>query len=196
MKKGFIILLIVFGGLCNERAIAQKINLEKWVKHQRDSLIRNGIDTIIYYHHYCGECSLLENKDNKHREALDNGWTLIESYFIFKKNGDFFSLTFNYCSPPIISKLDFCKSIPYFLSIIPVLHKRDWVYAQMRKQAKFFPPIPTDGSYEEATIYFRKHSSKVSLSDYQKKEGYKYWKKYFWIDKELKIVSLIEEDLK
>ena len=104
MKKGLIILIIVFAGLFNQCAIAQKINLAEWVKHQRDSLIRNGVDTIIYYHQYCGECSLIETKDNKHCEAFDNDWVLIDSYFIYKKNGTAFSLRFNYCNPPLKKK--------------------------------------------------------------------------------------------
>jgi hypothetical protein len=195
MKKVYLFIIMAF--LCAEHSLAQKINLEKWVKHQRDSLIRNGIDTIIYYHHYCGECSVKVKGDDKPNcEVIDNSWTLIESFLIYKQNGNAFAIKFNYCKPPIKTKLISCKSTPYFLSIIPILHKRDKVYAQMRKQVKFFPPIPTDGSYEEATLYCHKSRSNVSLSEYQKNEGYKYWKSYFWIDEEIKLITLIEQDLK
>ena len=194
MKR--IYLFIIMSFLYAEHSSAQKINLEEWVKHQRDSLTGNGIDTIIYYHQYCGECSVkVKNDDKPNCEVIDHSWTLIASSLIYKQNGDAFSLKFNYCKPPIKSKITSCKSIPYFLSIIPTLHKRDEAYAQMRKQDKFFPPVPTDGSYEGATLYCRKKRSSISLNEYQKNEGYKYWKSYFWIDKEIRLITLIEQDL-
>lgn len=195
MKKALLILIVVWVGLCHQQAWAQKINLEAWAKRQKDSLTRNGVDTLMYYHHYCGECAVIEQKEHKNCEVLDNDWTFIDSYYIFKKNGAFYSLKFNYCNSPVITKLASSKSIPYFLSIKAVLHNRDLTYAQMRKQAKFFPPIPTDGSYEEATLYIRKQTSKSSISEYQKKDGYKYWKKYPWIDKEIALMKLVEQDL-
>lgn len=158
--------------------------------------MKNGIDTIIYYHQFCGECSVIEKRQNKNCDVLDNSWTLINSYFIYKKAGVSYSLKFNYCNSPIIRKLDACKSIAYFLSIRQVLQKRDLEFAQMRKKAKFFPPIPTDGGYEETTLYYGKYIYKVSMSEYQKGEGYKYWKKYFWTNDEIKLTNLIEQDLK
>jgi hypothetical protein len=175
---------------------AQKINLAEWVKHQRDSLINKGIDTIIYFHQYCGECSVIEKKEDKSCEVIDNSWTFIDSYFIYKKAGTTYSLKFNYCNAPIIKKLDSCKSIAYFLSIRNLLQKRDREYSEMRKNAKFFPPIRTDGGYEEAILYCKKLKTKVSISEYQKGDGYKYWKKYFWTDNEIKLTNLILQDLK
>jgi len=195
MKKAFSILIILFAGFCHQQVKAQKIDLNAWAKKQKDSLIRNGIDTIMYYHQYCGECTVKEKTGNKICDVSDNDWTLINSYYIFKKKGAYYSLKFNYCNPPIITKLVPCKSISYFLSILMALHNRDLTYTQMHKKAKFFPPIPSDGSYEDATLYINKKIHNASLSEYQKKDGYKYWKKYPWIDKEIALMKLVEQDL-
>lgn len=196
MKNLRIVFLFVLSFLFQTNTHAQKINLEKWVKNKKDSLIKNGIDTIIYFHQYCGECSVKSRIENKDCEVIDNSWTLIDSYLIYREAGIAYSLRFNYCNAPIITKLKSNKSIAYFLSIHKLLQKRDLVYTEMQRKAEFFPPIPTDGGYEEATLYYKKQIIKVSLSEYQKRDGYKYWKQYFWIDNEIKLTDLILRDLK
>lgn len=195
MKKVFFILIVLLLVFSHQQAVAQKVDLKSWAKRQKDSLMRNGVDTILFYHHYCSECAVTEQKANKNCEVTDDDWTLIDCYFIFRKKGVFYSIKFNYCNPPVITRLHSCKSIPYFLSISRVLHNRDLTYAQMRKQGKFFPPVPTDGSYEEVTLYIRKRINQASLSEYQKREGYKYWKKYPWIDKEIALFKMVTQDL-
>lgn len=189
--------MLAFVGFGDARA-QKTLMLRDWVKHQKDSLNKNGVDTIIYYHNFCGECSVVKQKANFYNcEVYDNGWELVESRFIYKQNGNIFSLKFNYCNLPIITQIKDSRSIPYFLSIIPMLKQRDKVDTQRKKLHKFFPPIPTptDGFYEDTKLYLHKSEIAVSLSGYQKEEGYKYYKSFFWIDKEIKLMQLIEQDI-
>ncbi len=197
MKELKILTTLFIACLLSSVTIAQtKVNLNDWLKREKDSLNKVGVDTIIFYHQYCGGCSVKENKSNEHCEVIDNSWTFLEGGFLYKQKGRAYSLKFNYCNAPIKQELPKCGSISYFLSILPTLKKRDQVYIQRRKAFKFFPPIPTDGSYQAATLYLKKKTVDVSLSYHQKTDGYSNWKGFFWIDKEIKLFDLIEKDTK
>ena|ERR1700761_8902174 len=175
---------------------AQNVNLQKWVNRNVDSLQREHIDTIIYYHSYCGECYIIQSKSDLHKDCTitDDSWTQLENRIIYQQNGQYFTLTFNCNYPPLKQQLKTGYSIPYFISIIPVLNKRDQVQNKMFKQHKFNPPVLIDGGYEEASIYLHKTTKRIYLQEYQKTD--KNWRKFFWIDKETYLFKLIADDLK
>ena len=177
-------------------AVAQKISLEKWALHNVDSLHKNHVDTIEYYHAYCGECFISGKPTDtlpRHQCELENSWVEIENIIIYKQKSKYYSLTFDCNYPPIKKELKGCKSIDYFLSVIPVLNKRDKTITEMYRHNKFLGPIVSDGGYEEVFLYCRSIKQHVDIQDYQKTD--KTWKSYFWIDKEIKLLTLVGADL-
>jgi len=182
-------------------ANAQKVDLEKWVSHNVDSLQKIRVDTIEYYHAYCGECIILRKPPilgqptdtlPTHQCDVGNGWEQRVNDIIYKQKGKYYSLTFNCSYPPIKKELKSANSLKYFLSIVPVLNKRDKHEAAMRKKRKFNPPIIVDGGYEEAFLYCSHIKQHVFMQDDQKTD--KGWRFYFWIDKQTKLLALLESE--
>lgn len=102
MKTLKILTTLFIACLLTSVTIAQtKVNLNDWVKREKDSLNKVGVDTIIFYHQYCGECAVIEDKPNEHCEVIDNSWTFIKGLFLYKQNGHAYSIKFNYCNAPI-----------------------------------------------------------------------------------------------
>lgn len=196
MKKSLFCIIALLTSTCS---FAQKNNLEKWVKINVDSLYNIGVDTVIYYHYYCGECMVLkpinttDSTAKSHQCEIDNSWVQIINVIIYQQNGAFFALSFNCSYPPIKSPLKTCSSIPYFISIIPDLDRRDKVQKAMFKKHKFNPPIVVDGGYEEASIYLRKKTQSIDLQEDQKTDTA--WRSFFWIDKEAHLLKFIASDI-
>jgi len=187
------LLLIAFGITDN---YAQKINLETWTSHIVDSLQKNHIDTIVYYHAYCGECFIARKPtDTVQPRSCDVGtaWVQIANDIFYKQKGKYFSLTFNCSYPPIKKELKNVKSLDYFLSIVPVLVRRDRYSKEMFKKRKFNPPIVVDGGHEEALLYCGHIKKSVFMQEDQKTD--KGWRQYFWIDKQTKLLALLESDI-
>ncbi len=184
--------------LCANHCHAQKkISITKWVAKTVDSLQRNHVDTIEYYHSYCGECMIADNpNEEKHRTycETDDGWTQIESTIIYQQKGKYYSLTFN-CNEPAMKKtMATVASLQYFLSIIPDLDKRDKTIKAIYKRHQFLPMVATDGSYEDAYIFCRKVKQGASMRYTQKTDAA--WRAYFWIDKETDLFRLMLSDIK
>jgi len=172
---------------------AQKVNLKKWASHTVDSLQKKRIDTIEYYHAYCGECAILRKPTDTlptHQCEVENSWTQRENEIIYKQNNKYYSLTFNCSYPPIKKELKDIKSLGYFLSIVPILVKRDRHEVAMQKKHKFNPPMVVDGGYEEAFFYCGRVRQKIFMQEDQKTD--KGWRRYFWIDKQTKLLALLE----
>jgi hypothetical protein len=198
MKRWLIILLFIISSVtCVD---AQKINLEKWVSHTVDSLRNKRVDTIEYYHAWCCECEVTRRPPNftdtsKGHECDvvgSTGCEQISTLLIYKQNHTYYSLPFNCGYPPIKKDLKNIKSLDYFISLIPVLSKRDSYNKEMRRKHKFNPPMVVDGGYEEAILYISGRKRSVYMQDDQKTT--KVWRTYFWIDKQTKLLALLESE--
>lgn len=196
--KPFIITFVLIL-LCLNIVYAQKINLEKWVSKTVDSLKKEKIDTIEYYHSYCGECWIIEKpvdkntKTNKTYCDVGSGWVQIENIIIYKQKNKYYTLSFNCNYPPIKKELASVKSLDYFISIIPILYKGDKTLKHLYQKNKFNPPIAVDGGYEEAYIYWNKKKQSVFLQEDQKTS--KVWNKFFWIPKQVQLLKFIKSDI-
>lgn len=187
------LLKIFFIILLGQVATAQSINIRTWATRQIDSLQQVHVDTIVYYHQFCGGCEV--RRSYKYCDVYDNGNVNMESIILYKQSGSFYRLAFNCGDVPDKIELKSCKSIPYFLSITGVLKNRDKAINAIYSQKKFLPPNLADGFYTQAELYCHKSNYRVSLSDYQQRDGYKVWKQYFWIDKEIQLLKLLDADL-
>jgi hypothetical protein len=184
-------LLIVLG---INHIYGQKVSIKNWVTHTIDSLQKSNIDTIEYYHAYCGEC-LIEQPPGKSVDycETDDSWTQVENIIIYQQKGSYYSLAFNCNYPSIKKQLSTVNSLSYFISIVPVLGKRDRYGKALQKKHKFNPPIISDGGYEEAFLYCNKIKQNAFMQEDQKTD--KVWRSYFWIDKETKLFELLESDV-
>jgi hypothetical protein len=189
MKKGIIFCLICTLSL--QLAHAQNI-VEKITQYKIDSLKHIDVDTIIYYHSYCGECII---PNPKHTCTADYGYTLTANVLIYRQNGNFYSLDFDCYNLPVKKQLDNCKSIPYALSIIPTLNARDKTLKAMSKKRKFLGPVQADGDFEKVSIYYVNKQQSLSMASLEKDEFYKTYRKYYWINSQIKLLKLISIDL-
>ena len=198
MKKQLFCIAALLISTCS---FAQKINLEKWVKINIDSLHKIGVDTAIYYHDYCGNCMILAKpfKDTvhtrvkRHQCEIENSWTEIDNVIIYQQNGLFFSLTFDCSYPPIKKALSACNSIRYATSLIPILNRRDSYLSSSVKKGKFLLPIVADGGYEAAEIYLKNIHQHIYMQENQKTD--KQWRAQFWIDKQTQLLLLLRADI-
>lgn len=80
-------LFLCFNGI----AIAQnKIKLDDWVTLQKNSLNHIGVDTIVFYHHYCGEYSVTVDEDEPTQcDVIDNSWKFIDGVTFINKSALF-----------------------------------------------------------------------------------------------------------
>ena len=200
MKYWFLLNLLLLI-LSINYAYSQKVSLDKWVSHTIDSLQKRNIDTIEYYRAYCNECivsrkpPLLGQPTDTlptHQCDIENGGTERVIDILYKQNNKYYSLTFNCGYPPIKKELKNVKSLDYFLSIVPVLTKRDRYGKAMQKKRKFNPPVMVDGGYEDAFLYCGNIKQHVFMQDDQKTD--KGWRTYFWIDKQTKLLELLESE--
>jgi len=194
MKRWLIILAFLFLRLTP--VDAQKINLEKWVSHTVDSLRKHRVDTIEYYHEYCGGCEIIRKPTDTiplHQCETEYSWVQAKNDIIYGQNGKYYLLMFNCGYPPIKREVQIVKSLEYFVSIIPDLDERDKYWAEKRKEHKFAPPITIDGVYEEAILYIGHFKQRVFMQGDQKKD--KNWLSFFWMDKQIKLLELLESEI-
>ena len=134
MRYFLTLLFIVF--IYN--AFAQKENgVEKLSKYKIDSLQSIHVDTIIHYYAYCGECEI----SAKPQCYMLSGYTLTENVLIYKQQGKYYTLDFDCNDKPAKRLLNDCKSIPYFISVTPILIARD-------KKWKYVFALQSDGGFE------------------------------------------------
>ena len=159
------------------------------------SLKNINIDSILWYHSYCGECDVLR-KEPVPIEYSDcsilTGYTLTYNAIIYKQYGKYFILNFDCKNLVIKRELNNCKSVQYFISIIPILNERSKAIKAMHRKGIYLP-YQVDGGFEDADIYFNKVKKHVSMSDTE--ETNKDFKKYFWISKQITLFKLISEDI-
>jgi len=172
---------------------AQQIDVNEWGAHIADSLQNLNIDTIEYYHEFCGECEVVSkppsDPPHSHLCQIKGSWMEITNVIIYKQNGRLYSLAFDCNYPPIKKSLNKVESLDYFVSIIPILNKRDKVLRENQKKHLFPEPVIVDGDYQQATLYLHGKKKTVYLhEDYMKKV------KPFWLDFELTLVRKIERD--
>jgi hypothetical protein len=199
MKIWFLNFLLIV--LSMNYTYAQKVSLKKWVSHNVDSLQKIRVDTIEYYHAYCGECVILRKPPMlgqptdtlpTHQCDVGNGWEQRVNDIIYKQKGKYYSLTFNCIYPAIKKELKSANSLTYFLSIVPVLVKRDKYGQAIQKKHKFNPPVMVDGGYEDAFLYCGNIKQHVFMQEDQKTD--KAWRTYIWIDKQTKLLELLESE--
>jgi hypothetical protein len=188
MKYPLILLLII---LLSYNTYAQK-GIEKFSTQKIDSLQYLHVDTIIHYYSYCGECEVLSKHNNC---SVLSGYVLIDNVLLYKQCGKYYTLTFDCSNNPIKRTLDSCKSLPYYLAIRPTLYARDKTIKAMIKKGRFLGPSVADGEFENADIYVNYMKQSVSMSESEKTDLYKIYRKYFWIDKQIKLLKLIKGDM-
>ena len=173
---------------------AQQIDVNEWATHIADSLQNINIDTIEYYHEFCGECEVRSKppSDTAHSHScqIKGSWMEFANVIIYNQNGKLYSLTFDCSYPPIKNSLSKGESLNYFISIIPILNKRDKVLREKQKKHLFPEPIIVDGDYEQATLYLHRKRKTVYLHDDDIKKVKPFWLKY-----ELILVRKIELDI-
>ncbi|WP_295672918.1 hypothetical protein [uncultured Mucilaginibacter sp.] len=183
---------------------AQEVNLKEWVSHKIDSLQNSHIDTIEYYHQYCAGCFIRKTSTTKkHNICEADGYTQIENIIIYQQRGKFYSLAFN-CNYPLVERrLSEIKSFAYFLSIVPILNKRDSIITAtenayknrsivMNDTNKFLFGGGDDGIFEEAYLVVKELKQSVKMELDQKTD--KVWRSYFWIDKQTKLLTMLESE--
>jgi len=192
MKIRLIIFLVIFS--FTNYSYAQKVSIRKWVSHNVDSLKKIRVDTIEYYHQYCGEC-YIRNPPGVHRNhcETEDSWTQVVNIILYQQQGKYHSLTFNCLGPSIKQDINAANSLTYFISIIPTLNNRDRAIKALIKRRKFLAPIFVDGTYEEADIYLNNKKQHAYMQIDERTD--KTWRSFFWIDKETKLFKLITVDI-
>ena len=146
------LLFILLFSLCTHFANAQK-GIEELTGHKIDSLQRSHVDTILHYSSYCGECDV---KGNKHTCYLKSGYLVADNLIIYKQYRKFYILAFDCYNSDTKRQPDNCKSLPYFLTIIPALNAQDKFFKDQWKKGLFPRPSIADGGFEEAEIIINK----------------------------------------
>jgi len=181
---------LLFSILICSHSYAQ-INIEKWVKHNIDSLHKQHIDTLLYYNEYCNECDV--TKGMRCSFTGNNGE--IEDIIIYQQYGKYYSLQFNCYYAPIKKQLNNCSSIPYSISIIPTLNSRDKAVKLLVKKGKFLPPQITDGTHQYVQIFIAGKSNEISMSEDMPEDLVKDWQTFSWFNKEVRLFELISKDI-
>jgi hypothetical protein len=174
---------------------AQKKGIEKLSKHKIDSLRNKHIDTILWYHSYCGECFIKKN-DNPIKYAnctVQSGYDLTYNAIIYKQKDKYFILNFDCNNLLIKRQLDSCKSIPYFISIMSILNSRDKTIKEIYRKGGFLGPLQSDGGFEDADIYYHNIKQHITMTSTEATD--EVYKQYFWIGKEIKLFRLISGDI-
>jgi hypothetical protein len=186
--------ILLFSILFSGYTYAQKKGIERLSKNKIDSLRREHVDSILWYHSYCGECFI--KKTNAPIQygncSVQSGYDLTYNAIIYRQKDKYFILNFDCNNLLIKRQLETCKSLPYFISIIPILNTRDKTVREMIKKGEFLGPMQSDGSFADADIYFNNTKQHISMSDIKESDIYK---KHFWIDKQINLFKLISEDI-
>ena len=176
---------------------AQKTGIEKLSKSKIDSLRSERVDTILWYHSYCGDCWFKKTDApiKYYNCPVESGYDLACNVIIYRQKGEYFILNFDCTNFVMKRRLDTSKSIPYFVSIISTLNARDKAIKELdKKNDKYLlGAMQMDGFFNEADIYCNKISQHVRMTDTETTD--KYYKKYFWIDKQIKLFELISSDI-
>ncbi|MEO6851607.1 MAG: hypothetical protein ABI203_10065 [Mucilaginibacter sp.] len=172
--------------------------IEKLSKEKIDSLKNIQIDTIIWYHSYCGECFFKKTDApiKYYTCQVESGYDLSYNAIIYQQVGKYFILNFDCNNLVIKRQLDTCKSMSYFISIISVLNARDKAIEQMRKKGQFSGPSQTDGGFEDVEISLNKNFQHVHIQDEIDYNTSKMAQQNFWNIKEIKLIRLISNDIK
>ena len=191
----FYTLLLLFI-LLHGYAFSQKLSIEKLSKDKIDSLKNEHVDTIMWYHSYCGECAIVKRLDTPliySNCTLQIGYKLNTNLIFYKQNGKYFIINFDCNNLTVKRQITICKSLPYFISIIPVLDARDKTIKQIYQKGDYYSPWQVEGGLENMDIYFNKKSQHITMS--AKEETDKLYKKYTWIGKQIILLNLLSDDI-
>lgn len=186
MKNKLLILFVAL--LANQIVIAQ--NRPKSVELFKNKLLKKGIDTMIIYVNGCANCMVEVDRPDCH--CLDSE-VVNEVYFIYKKQGRIFKTDYSCCTEDSI-KIKTSKSIPYFISLNKVFSDKSIFLNGTANTGKFPAPV-TDEAYEDIELIAGEKYQRFTLYFNQRHEGHEAWKKFPWIDNEIKLADLIRNDL-
>jgi len=187
IKVLLILLFIISFQICH----AQK-GIEKLTAYKIDSLQHIHVDTILYYNSYCGECAI---SGKGHTCYLKSGYILDDNLVIYKQSGKFYILSFDCYNSNIKRQLDSCKSLPYFITIIPALNEKYKFFKYQQKKVLFAGPSIADGGFEYAEIIINKKKRYFSMSQAEKIRLRNTDKSHYWVNKEIKLLKLVAEDI-
>lgn len=192
--KYYLIALLLF---VTQIGYAQK-DIETLSQSKIDSLRGVHVDTIIWYHSYCGECFFKKTDApiKYYTCRVQSGYDLSYNAILYKQQGNYYLLNFD-CTDIIIKrKLDSCRSAPYFISIIPVLKERDKTIIEMNKKGVFLESMQIDGGFDDAYIYLNNKVHHVHINEEVDSDQTKIPKRNYWTNKEIKLVGYILSDVK
>jgi hypothetical protein len=168
MKK-ILLILIVFISLDSFCQISSSKDWPKSIQKEFNSIKNGKIDTFLVYYSYLGPWSNLPEQC----DGIPSVWVL------WIKNKECFARKL-YCDSTSNTTISI-SSVPFdfFISHIKDFELRDKYIEKIKKEQKFFPPIPTDGSWEY--LYFMTSKSRyyLNLSEHQRID--KIWKQFPWI---------------
>lgn len=179
-------LLFIFFILSSTNSFCQIQSDKSWslsIQRDFDLLTKQNIDTFLVYYTYLGPWTNLPKSYN----GIPSVWVL------WKKNNKCFarnlicdSVTTN--NTKIISS----RSFDYFLSHKKDFKFRDRFYSMFRKEHKFLPPIPTDGSWEYLYFMTTKSHIYLNLSEHQRTDDI--WKEYKWIKPTIDVIDVTKTE--
>jgi hypothetical protein len=158
------------------------------------------VDTLEWYYSYCGECIIKRPDTNNHTIKFracqtESGYELIDNAIIYKQNGKYFMLNFDCMNIALKKQLIDCKSLAYFISIIPVLYERDKQIKSMEKKGRFPYPMQADGGFQDAYIYLNNSVHHVYIQDEVDQDRKTKQTGNYWLSKEFKLADLISADI-
>ena len=192
MKKNRLIKILFFSVaiLMSNTALAQ------YRLKQLDTVVGNlqkrGLDTILIY--------MQGNVWHTDSPAKDGGINchclksdlIYDVDLIYIDHGKVYKLNYRCCKQTDTTRLTNSLSIQYFL-----VQKQTLVVPRnyFSRKMKFPPPMPTDQPFEYVELITPKNHFRFELNSFQSGEGYKIWKQYPWINKQIRLVKLIKQDL-
>ncbi|HVS90753.1 MAG TPA: hypothetical protein VHE59_01890 [Mucilaginibacter sp.] len=168
---------------------------------QLDTLLRDlrkrGVDTILVYMQGAVWHTQIEpDTAVKSKCHCSFGNLIYAVNVIYKYHGKVYKLDYACCRETDTLRISKTLSIPYFLSRKQILvDAENAFYKNLRKTKKFPPPIATDYPWENVELIVGKKVYDFELNSYKSTDGYKIWKKYPWIDRQIKLIKLIRQDL-
>jgi len=165
---------------------------------QVDTLVKNlqkrGIDTILIYMqgavwHYLTK-PVTAGQPSCH---CSFGNLIYSVNVIYKDHGKVYKLDYACCKETDTVKLQSSVSIPYFLVQKKALRVPKTHSLQQFRRDEML--IPTDYPFEDVELITSKKDFYFELDSYQSTDGYKIWKKYPWINKQIRLIKLIRRDL-
>ena len=168
MKK-ILLILVIFVSLNSFCQIEAGKNWPRSIQKDFELIKEQNIDTFLIYYSYLGPWTNLPDLCN----GIPSVWVLW-----IKNKGCFAKQLF--CDSTANNTISI-SSVPFdfFICHIKDFELREKYVEKIKKEHKFFPPIPTDGSWEYLYFITSKSSNYLNLSEYQRIDTI--WKQFPWI---------------